>query len=409
MKDVNILILSKYPPIEGGVSSRVYWLAKALGERGHNVHIVTNALEVEPEYREVLDLNDHNYNPKNVQVHSTDPSPTIEANPSQIPFSKKYCEKLASLAIEVIEEHKIDLIDSRYLIPYAVSGYLAKSITGIPQIISHAGSDLQRLYPSKYLNRLLENILKSADGIITSEAQIGFFHNLGVPNTKIFSTPDLSVDTKVFNPDVSPFDLKPYVSDQRFFSGIPIIAYVGKITYNFESKGLPELLKACSLIKEDFLLLFVSNGKKIEQLKELVDKAKLTQKTVFIPFFPPWKMPSILKACTCLIALENGTSPTLNYHVPTTPAEAIAIGSCVLMSREIHEKAVYNKLKNGKEVLVVNNANVNELKTSLEKIIKNPEIANKIGLAGHNALLQKKDLNEYPERILEIYKSVLSQ
>ena len=45
-------MIGKYPPIEGGVSARVYWLAKALGERGHEVHIVTNAQEVESEYKE---------------------------------------------------------------------------------------------------------------------------------------------------------------------------------------------------------------------------------------------------------------------------------------------------------------------------------------------------------------------
>ncbi len=49
-------MISKYPLIEGGVASQVYWLAKGLGERGHKVHIVTNALEVEEENREKLDM-----------------------------------------------------------------------------------------------------------------------------------------------------------------------------------------------------------------------------------------------------------------------------------------------------------------------------------------------------------------
>ena len=132
----------------GGQITYVLELAKALGDRGHEVHIVTNALEVEDEYRETLDINDLNYSPKNVYIHSTDPLPTIEANPSHIPFSKMYCEILASLAIKVIEEHNIDVIDSWYLIPYCVSGFIAKSFTKVPQIIRYGGSDSQRLYPS---------------------------------------------------------------------------------------------------------------------------------------------------------------------------------------------------------------------------------------------------------------------
>ena len=66
---MNILMISKYPPIEGGVSSDNYWHAKGLGEKGHRVYVVTNSYEVEPEYRESLRPNDkHLFEPKNVKV-----------------------------------------------------------------------------------------------------------------------------------------------------------------------------------------------------------------------------------------------------------------------------------------------------------------------------------------------------
>jgi len=372
-------MISKYPPIEGGVSSKVYWLSRALGQQGHEVHIVTNALEVEDEYREVLDPQDPNYSPENVYVHNTDPSPTIKANPSHIPFSKMYCENLASLAIEVIEENNIQVIDSGYLIPYCVSGYLAKSFTDIPQIIRHAGSDLQRLYPSPFLKSLLKKIIKNADGIITNQSTANFFVEISVSPSKIFLTQPLQVDTNAFNPDVSPFNLEPYITNQKYFSDIPIIAYVGKITHHFETKGLPELIAACKAINEEFLLLFVSNGKKIGEFKTIVQNANLARKTCYLPFLPPWKIPALLKACTCIVALENKRSPTLSYHVPTVPAEAMATGKCVLMSEELHEKEPYKKLVNGKEVLVVNASDIKKIKAALEKIIKNPSFATSIG------------------------------
>jgi glycosyltransferase involved in cell wall biosynthesis len=404
---MKICIISKYPPIEGGVSSKVYWLAKALGERGHEIHIVTNALEVEDEYREVLDTNEPHYSPKNVYVHNTDPSPTIKANPSHIPFSKMYCEKLASVAIKVIEDYNIELIDSRYLIPYVVSGYLAKSLVNIPQIISHAGSDLQRLYPSPYLNCLLGKIIKSADGIITSSSSASFFHNLGVSTSKIFITQELSVDTRAFNPDVSPFDLAPYITNQKYFSGIPIIAYIGKITHHFENKGLPELLKACSMINEEFLLLFVANGKKIDAFKALIRSANLAEKTLFLPFFPPWQIPSILKSCACIVALENASSPTLSYHVPAIPAEAMATGRCVLMNKELHGKELYKEFENGKEVLVVSTTEIHQIKETLEKLIRNPAGAEAIGANAHEAISQNEQIEDYFDKTIKIYKSLL--
>lgn len=404
---MKICVISKYPPIEGGVSSKVYWLAKALGERGHEVHIVTNALEVEDEYREELDPNDPNFKPKNVYVHSTDPSPTIEANPSHIPFSKIYCEKLASLAIEVIEDYNIDLIDSRYLVPYCVAGYVAKSLVGIPQIISHAGSDLQRLYQSPYLKRLLEKIVKSADRVITNPETTTFFSNLGALASRISLMPQVYVDTRAFNPDVAPFDFKDYIDNQKYFLGIPIIAYIGKITHHFETKGLPELLKACGKINEDFLLLFVANGKKFEDFTALVKRENLTQKTLFMPFLPPWKIPSILKSCTCLSALENSSSPILNYHVPAVLAEAMATGRCVVLSKELHKKEPYLKFENGKEVLLVDSNDECSIKESLEHIIRNPDAADTIGANAHHAFIQNQQSEGYIDEIVRIYKSLV--
>lgn len=48
---LRICIVGKYPPIEGGVSASTYWLAYGLAARGHEVHVVTNADEVEDRYR----------------------------------------------------------------------------------------------------------------------------------------------------------------------------------------------------------------------------------------------------------------------------------------------------------------------------------------------------------------------
>ncbi|MBI2654760.1 hypothetical protein HYX02_08215 [Candidatus Woesearchaeota archaeon] len=53
---MNLLFISKYPPIEGGVSAQTYWLAKALGEKGHKVYVVSNCWEVEQRYREQIDI-----------------------------------------------------------------------------------------------------------------------------------------------------------------------------------------------------------------------------------------------------------------------------------------------------------------------------------------------------------------
>ena len=397
-------MISKYPPIEGGVSSYSYWLSKQIGERGHEVHVVTNAMEVESEFSAKLKLNDPYFCTENVSVHSKFPSPTVDANPSHIPFSRMFCEKLASLAIDVIEENDVQVIDSWYLVPYCVSGYLAKSFTNIPQIVRHAGSDLQRLYPSPYLKKLLTKVIQSADKIITNPDQVTFFDNLGIPPSKIISLENIPVDMGAFNPKVKPYDLATKITNKKYHPDTPIIAYIGKITYHYATKGLCELLEACSKIKQDFLLLFVSNGKKISEFKKLVKKSNLTEKTAFMDFVPPWQMPSILKACTCIVSLEKETSPTLSYSVSAIPAEAMATGKCVLMSTKMHKKEQYKEFIDGEEVLVVNPSNVNRIKAILENIIKNPTIADTIGENANRAIRKKDQFNNYVDKIVKLYK-----
>jgi len=234
-------------------------------------------------------------------------------------------------------------------------------MTGIPQIISHAGSDLQRLYPSLYLNTLLRKVLKSADRIITNPEMATFFNTLDIPAIKISTLPQVYVDNNAFNPQVKPYDLKQHITNQKYSQETPVIAYIGKITHHFETKGLPELLDACSKINREFLLLFVANGNRLEEFKGLIMKEGLANKTLFMPFLPPWRIPSILKTCTCIIAIENSSSSVLGYHVPVVPTEAMSTGRCVLLSKEIHKKKPFSGFKNGEAILVNDKEEPNNL------------------------------------------------
>ena len=217
---MRICIISKYPPIEGGVSARVYWFAKALGERGHEVHIVTNAQEVEDEYREQIDENDQEYTLQNVYVHNLNSNDNLW----HIPFSKAYTERIANLAIEVIEKYNIQLIDSYYILPYCISGFIAKSITGKPQILRHAGSDISKIFNSQSYNTLFKTIFQKVDKIVTISPLKEMFLSLGIPESRIAFDEKVGVDTKAFNPQVSSFPLSDYIVKK-----IPVVVNLSNI------------------------------------------------------------------------------------------------------------------------------------------------------------------------------------
>ena len=399
---MRICLISKYPPIEGGISARIYWLAKALGERGHEVHIVTNALEVEEEYRERFEANEQQYAPENVHVHSTNP----DNNPWHIPFSKAYTERIASLAIEVTEKYNIQLIDSCYILPYGVAAFITKNITGRPQILHHAGSDIGKLFASSSYITLFKSIFQRADKIITIPPLKEMFQSLGIPESKIAFDEKISIDTKAFNPEVPPFPLSDYI--ERQLPECPIITFIGKINYYWETKGLYELLEAVKGIKDDFLLLFVANGRGLKGFQNLIEEKNLSKKSIFLDFVPPWEIPSIIKLSTCVVVPER-EFPVQYHATPIIPREVMASGKCLILSEELYNKQCYGDLTDGKNVFLIDPKNIKQFRTVIEHIIIRPDTASRIGQNANKISLQIENFDEYINQTIDLYLSLIEK
>ena len=398
---MKICIVSKYPPIQGGVSSRVYWLTKALGERGNEVHIVTNAKEVEKEYEERINDKSVECAPPNVYIHST----TADTNPWHVPFSKAYAERIASLAIEVIEEHNIQLIDSYYVLPYGIAAYIARNITGRPQILRHAGSDIGKLYASSAYKTIFEEIFKRVDKIITIPPMKDMFLSLGIPESRIAFDEKVSVDTGAFHPGVSPFPLSEYTN--REIPECPIITFIGKINYYWQTKGLGEMVEAVEGIMDDFLLLFVANGNGLQEFQGLIKEKGLEERSIFIGFVPPWKIPSIIKLSTCVVVAERDFP--IKYHAPITPREVMAVGKCLVLSEELGNKGCYGNLLDGENVLLVDPKNIKQFRAKLEDIVRNPDKAERIGKNAYELSREADNFDEYIDSIIDLYASIIEK
>jgi len=394
---MKICLIAKYPPIEGGESSKTYWLVRALGELGHEIHVVTNAWEVEDEYREQINADDldYNYQPKGVYVHNTDPF----IDPAYIPYSVPYTEKLASLAIDIIREHDIELIDSWYILPYVIAGFIAKTITRRIQIMRHAGSDMSRLLASPYLKTLFVSIFKKVDKIVTYPSMRKEFLSLGITKEKLFYNTKVSVDTKFFNPDVKPCDLSKYTEKKI---DCPVITYFGKVGL---TKGIYELVEAATGLKEDFILLFVCRGKNLVRFKEFVKRKNLQDKTLFIRFVPPWLMPSLIKRSTCVVIPERDF-PVIQ-HTPILPREVMAVGKCLLLSDELYSKRVSKEIKDGENLLVVNPKNIKKFRSLLKKVIKSPEDIEEIGRKARDVSKKIERFEDYVSATIKLYNNLL--
>ena len=97
---MRICIIGKYPPIQGGVSMRTYLAAHALAQRGHEVHVVTNAKEAGPPFRMHMRAQDWrrcepSFGSGSVTVHWSDP---VDRSQRYIPMASPFVSKLATLA-----------------------------------------------------------------------------------------------------------------------------------------------------------------------------------------------------------------------------------------------------------------------------------------------------------------------
>jgi len=291
------------------------------------------------------------------------------------------------------------------MLPYGIAGFIAKSITGKPQILRHAGSDISKLFVSSSYNTLFQKVFQNVDKIVTIPPMKQTFLSLGVPESKITFDEKVSIDTKAFNPEVLTFPLSEHI--EREIPECPIITFIGKINYYWKTKGLTELVEAVKEIKSDFLLLFVANGKGLVEFQNLIRESNLDKRSIFIDFVPPWKIPSIIKLSTCVVVPERDFP--IQNHMPILPREVMAVGKCLILSEELYNKRCYGDLTDGENVLLIDPKNTKQFKMIIENIIKDPDIALRIGQNACKFSRRTENYGEYIDLTTEQYLSLIQK
>lgn len=420
---MKICMVGKYPPIEGGVSARNYWIARGLAERGHEVHLVTNADEVEPAYRMYLEEDDRAWFEPRFEgsggfVSLNNAEAYSPRKMSHIPLSNPFGTKLASVATDVVRQRDCELIFSYYFEPYGMAGYLASRWTGRPFVIQHAGSDLDRLMKVPDLSTAYREILNAADFVVAGTFQVNRFMAIGVDERRINSDLIFGVPTSIFNPTATTIDLSSFlrrasrhISDTLKWRSDPIdlskptIGIYGKVGL---AKGSYDLVTALSKLKRDgldFNFLAMTQGTQCERFANYVREAGMEDRTWILPFLPHWKVPGFIQACTAVCFLERDFS--IAIHGPTVPREVLACGKCLILSDEILKKQFYrDRLADMENLLVVNNPkDHNELADKLRYVIEDPKAAAGIGTEAHKVSVSIENFT----RFIDGYEKLFSE
>jgi glycosyltransferase involved in cell wall biosynthesis len=420
---IKACFLIKYPPIEGGVSVRGYWTAREMAERGHHIFVITNANEVEDDYRIYMDEDDRDwYEPSFedtggfVKVRHTQPFSDAMMH---IPEANPFVAKLASVATQVIRKHGCDVIYAHYLQPYGLAAYLASQWTGVPYIVKHAGSDLGRLMKQRDLTTAYREVLKAADCVWSGLSEKEPFLAMGVREERLWINRAAKLPD-IFNNQGSQLDLNGFlaklatihsdhvknvlINTGEIDFSKPTIGIYGKVG---EIKGSFDLLAALGILKGqglNFNFLALTQGKGLENFKRAIREHDLQDRAWTFPFIPHWKVPGFIRACTAVCFLERDFP--IGFHGPTVPKEVFACGTCLIVSEEIAEKQprIKERFVDRENVLIADDPKDHtDLARQLRFVIEDPERARRIGEEGHRLFREFEVLTPFRDRPLKTY------
>lgn len=268
---MRVCMLSKFPPTEGGISSRSYWLARGLAQNGIKLQIVTNADSVERDYR-IDGCNDHIKSMKGIEVFNLQ-----EEMPWHIPYSEDYLSRLINTTLLILEKEKADLIDTGYLVPFGIAGWLTSKITGLPYIVRHGGSDIGKFLEHADYRGILKKVIAEASAVVTDKQFSNTFKNVARN----------IVDQPAYAPS------EQFVCEKKS-TGKTTFAYIGKVNFHWERKGLAKIVELFDEVPgETYDLVFVAQGKGLDAFLASLD-AEQRGRIDLRQFVPPWEMPELL-------------------------------------------------------------------------------------------------------------------
>ncbi len=322
---MRVLLLGKYPPGQGGIAAKTYWLSRALAPRGIRFDVVTI---VPPVYRSEAagEL------PDTVRLRQLTPD---DGPPWFIPGGNLWTERLVSAALELANDESPDLVEANYLAPFAMAAFVVSRLLGAPLLLRHAGSDLAKLVIWPEARWGLTDLLAHADLVATTRGDSQLPHRAAAAGTLV--------------------ELPQYVPDPGFFgsAGPPPedhrLLFAGKLNHHWRLKALDTLAAALDLCP-DWRLVAVADGKGRESFEAELRRWGVAERVSRMPFVAPDVVPALLAEATAVWAVEReGGIPDFSNLV----WEALASGRPCLVAAPAAEHPDAELLLRSKALLVV--------------------------------------------------------
>lgn len=406
---MRVLLISKFPPIQGGASRAAYFAARELEAEGHNVTVLTNAEEVELGFRQYFTEDDHlemtaRHGPGSLRIVSTSPLRPYD----YLPWANPYWSKLFGAGHRLLTEGPpYDVIVGWYLEPFGgVAAALATTFQ-IPLTIVCEGSDIGRLADHPDLAAAFTFAIKSAQYVVVNTHNadgISAVKRLGATDQQlvnrtatrlppVYRAAGQALDLNELLLSSGEFLAQYAVSakakallhemQEREISDEPLVAMFGKVG---RSKGTFVLLEALARLGEacpQLVLAAAGTMKMIDHLLlEIEQHSILKSRAWVLPPIPPWKIPGFIKAADIACFLENDFPIT--FHAPSLVREILASGRTLLCTEEMASKSIFSAdLAHDKNVALIAGPDlVSGTTEAIRRLVIDPELRQTIGFHG---------------------------
>ena len=339
-----VLSMNKmYPPEIGGVEVVAKEIAEFVRKLGYKSRVITFSLDRETKEEEV----------NGVEVLRC--GTFFRKDPIRLSLSFKSAYQAFS------NESEIEIFHVPSGLPEFICKKKCESIKRV--VLYHADTVSRGIIGNLYVKHALIPMLDSADVIVATSPKM--FETSKVLKQFRYKgrVIPLFVDTEHFRPSGDVFDYSHQFNSQ----GKRLVLYVGRFG---RYKGLDHLLRAMSLMEDQYHLVLVGDGPEKNSLSSLISELNLNNRVAILPHVEYSKLPEIyrsadvfvlpstdrgeafglvaLEAMACgvpVITTQLGTGTTFHnqhgitgYHVPPRDEKALAIAIIQCVRENLKEK-----------------------------------------------------------------------
>jgi phosphatidylinositol alpha-1,6-mannosyltransferase len=378
-KNKFLLITSHFPPVRGGISTLI---------EGFASHFPSNLLVVLATEANGAERYDEKLSFKIYRGDFILDCPVLSW-PIQL-------LRLFIILRSILKKENIEKVLIATILPAGIIGLILKIFYNISYVLFAHGRDV--FYPKSFVRRcVIALILKNAEKIIAnSEYTKRCILHFGIDFDKIAKV-NPATDINFFMPleDISAFK-KTYGLE-----GKKIILTIGRLEVR---KGHDMVIRTLPLIiKEipEIIYLIIGKGDEEARLKSLVKELNVENFVYFIEDAPQENLPLFYNICDLFIMVSREIKDTGNVEgFGLVYLEANACGKPVIAGRS---GGVEDAVIDGFNGLMVNPENMEEIKIAIIQLLKNKNLAFKLG---NNGLKRARENFTWEKACKELYNAI---